>query len=262
MLNKRTSWQVTRSVWHALLMREMLSRTTGDRFAWFWVIVEPAAMIVVMVSVRTLIGRGGHIGGASSLPWLICGLFGFFLFRENMMRSMGAVNANKGLFTYRQVKPIDPVLIRCYLEGMLKSFIFILFILLGLLLDIDLLADSPLEAIFVWFSLWILGLGAGLILSALSTLVPEIGRIVSILQIPLLLLSGVLLPLNFLPHDLQQYILLNPIVHGLESLRLSFFSSYRSMEGISMSYLWFWALSLNVIGLLLHLRYSMRLRAQ
>ncbi|WP_306422000.1 ABC transporter permease [Marinobacterium sedimentorum] len=262
-MKTRTPWQVTRSVWYAMFMREALARTTADRFAWFWMLAEPIAMIVIMTAIRTLaMGGGKHISGAEFVPWIITGLFGFYLFRENMMRSLGAVGANQGLFAYRQVKTVDPVLIRCFLEGMLKTFIFMLFIFAGLLLDIGLMPADPLGALFDWLSLWMLGLGTGLTLSALDALVPETGRVMRILSFPLLIISGVILPLNFIPHDLRVYVLWNPIVHGLESLRLSFFPAYRSLDGVDLTYLWFWALSLITLGLILHLRFAMRLKAQ
>lgn len=261
-LSSRTPWQVTRSVWHALFLREALSRTTTDRFAWFWMLAEPIAMVAVMVAIRAVVSSGQRIGGADSIPWLICGLLGFYLFRENMMRSIGAIDANKALFAYRQVKSVDPVLIRCYVEGLLKTVVFLLFILVGQLMEVNLAPAYPLGALFAWISLWMLGLGIGLVLSALSTLVPEVGKIVRIITLPLMIISGAMVPLNFIPYDLQQYLLLNPIVHGIEILRLFFFPSYQTLSGISMTYLWLCTLSLISLGLLLHLRFEMRLKVQ
>jgi len=246
-----------------MFIREALARTMADRMAWFWMLFEPIAMIVVMVAIRTVVmGRMRSIDGADFVPWMITGLFGFFLVRENMMRPIGAIDANKGLFAYRQVKPIDPVFVRCYLEGLLKSFIFILFIIVGTLLGFDLVAADPLGAIIAWFSLWSLGLGAGLIFSALAGLVPEIGRILRIISLPLLIISGVILPLNFVPHDLLVYVMWNPIVHGLESLRASFFPLYRPVSGTSFLYLWYWIMGMTSLGLLLHVRFELRLKRQ
>nr|WP_281177195.1 ABC transporter permease [Marinobacterium profundum] len=261
-MKTRTPWQVTRSVWYALFMREAVARTMADRMAWFWMIAEPVAVIAIMVAIRSVVSGGRHIAGADFVPWLITGLLGFFLFRENMMRSLGAVESNKGLFAYRQVKTVDPVLVRCFLEGMLKTFIFLLFIATGILLDAGLTPANPMAALFDWISLWVLGLGVGLTLSAASSLVPEIGRLVRIITLPLLIISGVIIPLNYLPHDFQQYVLWNPIVHGLEHMRESFFPEYRSLDGVSLTYLWFWALSLTSLGLILHLRFEMRLKTQ
>ena len=263
MNSQRTPWQVTRSVWHAMFIREALARTMADRMAWFWMLFEPIALITVMVLMRAvLMNNIRHIGGADMIPWMIVGLFGFFLIRENMMRPIGAISANKGLFAYRQVKPIDPVLVRCYLEGLLKTFIFSLFIIVGTLLSVNLVPAAPLEALFIWFSLWCLGLGAGLIFSAFAGLVPEVGIVLRIISMPLLIISGVILPLNFIPYDYLAYVMWNPIVHGLESLRAAFFPMYRTVEGSSLIYLWYWALSMITLGLMLHLRFELKLKRQ
>lgn len=263
MQSKRTSWQVTRSVWHAMYMREMIARTMADRMAWFWMLFEPIALVMIMIAVRSVaMGRGKIIPGAEFVPWLIVGLFGFTLFRENMMRALSAVSSNKSLFAYRQVKPIDTVFVRCYLEGMLKTFIFLLFIIGGIFLDIGLMPAEPLKALFAWVSLWCLGAGIGLNISVLSAMFPEFGRIVKIVTMPLLLISGVIFPLNFVPHDLLQWVLINPIVHGLEYLRHSFFPAYRLLTGVSLFYIWYWILTSVTLGLILHIRFEGRMKQQ
>jgi capsular polysaccharide transport system permease protein len=261
-LSKRTPWQVTKSVWYALFMREALARTTANRFAWFWMIAEPVAYIVIMIAIRTvLFNKSKTIFGAEFVPWMIVGLFGFFLFRENMMRSIGAIDANKGLFAYRQVKPIDPVIVRCYLEGLLKTFVFSLFLLVSIFLEFHLIPSNALQAVFYWLMLWFLGLAVGLVLSAISALVPEVGRIIRMISLPLMLVSGVILPLNFLSYEAQSYMLWNPVVHGIELLRMSFFPLYQSINGVSFSYLLMWILCSMSLGLLLHLRYIQKLKA-
>lgn len=262
-MSNRTPWQVTKSVWYALFLREALARTTADRFAWFWMIAEPMAMVGLMVAVRTMVlGSNKFIVGAEFVPWLITGLLGYFLFRENMMRSLNAIEANKGLFAYRQVQPIDPVIVRCFLEGLLKSLIFIVFIVCGASLSINIIPDDPLASMLSWISLWFLGASIGLTFSVASTLMPEVGRIIRISMLPLMLLSGVIFPLNFLHHDILQVLLYNPVLHAVENLRVGFFSGYRPIDGVNVLYVWIWALGFCSLGLALHLRYSFKLKAQ
>lgn len=259
----RTPWQVTRSVWFAMFMREAVTRTMSDRLGWFWMIVEPMAMIAIMVLIRSLINSGNElIMGADFIPWMITGLMGFFLVREGMIRSLGSVDANKALFAYRQVKPVDTVLVRNFMEGMLRTFIFLLFVVGGLLLKLDIFPDNVIHAMFAWFSLWSLGLGIGLVVSVAGTLIPELSRIIRMTSLPLLIISGVLLPLNLLPHYVLKYLMLNPITHGLELLRLGFFDGYRLVDGTSLTYLWLFTLSLTALGLLMHIHYRDRLKAQ
>ena len=258
----RSSWQVTKSVWHALFMREAVSRTMADRFGWFWMLAEPMAMVGMMVAIRSVImGSERFIPGADFIPWLITGLLGFYVFREGMMRSLGAISANRGLFSYRQVLPVDPVIARCLVEGAIKTFIFILFIAGGELLGLKLFPDDPLLAIVDWMSLWVLGFGAGLVVSVLASLVQEFAILIRISVLPLMLVSGVILPLNFMPQPVLDVVLYIPVVHGLEELRGSFFAGYHKLPGISEFYLWFWALALMVIGLALHIHFEMKLKA-
>ncbi len=256
----RSPWDVTRSVWYAMFLREAISRTMSDRMGWFWMIAEPVAFVIIMVSIRSQIKGVSWIPGAEFIPWLISGLMGFFLVREGMMRGLGAVDSNQALFAYRQVQPVDPVLTRNFLEGMLRTFVFLLFIVGSLMLDIDMMPDDALLVMFSWFSLWCLGLGAGLVVSVLGSLVEEVGRVVKMLNLPLLILSGVIFPINRLPHHIIEVLMYNPIIHGLETLRYGFFNSYQVVHGTSMVYLWMFGFSLLALGLLLHVTFKNKLK--
>ena len=258
----RTPWQVTRSVWYAMFVREALSRTMGDRMGWFWMVFEPVAFVGIMIGVRSFIRGDRLVVNAEFIPWLIAGLLGFALVREGMIRVMGAVDANKSLFAYSQVQPVDPVLVRNFLEGALRSFVFLIFIGGGLMLGLDMYPDNAIRVLAAWLSLWSLWLGLGLVTSVAATLVPEIGKVVRMLSLPLLILSGVIMPLNSLPHWLLEYLMLNPIPHGLETLRLGFFENYKVVHGTSMLYFWLFTLTLISVGLVMHLRFVDRLKAK
>lgn len=258
----RSAWAVTRSVWFAMFMREAIGRTMTDRMGWFWMIAEPAAFTLVMVAMRSFMGGDRLIINAPFIPWMIVGLFGFFLVREGLMQGAGAINANKALFAYRQVQPVDGVLVRCFLDGMLRTLIFLFFMLGALLLGNDFRPDNGFQAIGGWLSLWALGLGFSLVASVAGTLVPEIEKIVRMLSLPLLIMSGVIMPLNQLPHYMLEYLMLNPIVHGLEYTRHGFFEGYKVVHGTSMLYFWSWTLGMLALGLLMHVRFKERLKAQ
>ncbi|MGY0565444.1 MAG: ABC transporter permease [Paraglaciecola chathamensis] len=258
----RTSWQVTRSVWYALFMREALSRTMSDRFAWFWMFAEPMLMVSIMVGIRAFGAGGLHLtAGADFVGWSITGLLGFFLFREALTRSLGAIDSNQALFTYRQVHPVDTIIVRCVLEGLLKTIILILFVILGSLLGFDIIPDSPLSVLFNWLGLWLLGTGFGLSFSALTCVVPDIGRIVRLSTLPLLIVSGTLMPLNFLPHNILEYLMWNPILHGIELIREGFYKTYNAVDGVSLLYFWLLSLSSIAVGLLLNISLSQRLKS-
>ncbi|MDH2421822.1 ABC transporter permease [Cobetia amphilecti] len=258
----RSAWAVTRSVWYAMFIREAIGRTMTDRMGWFWMVLEPFAMVALMVGIRSFIKGDRLIVNAPFIPWMITGLMGFYLLRDGMTRGMSAVKANQALFTYRQVQTTDPVIVRIFLDGMLRTFVLILFICIGGLLGLELYPDNVVRSFFSWFSLWSLGLGLGLTLSALATLVEEIEKIVKLTSLPLIIISGVMFPLNHLPHWLLEYAMINPIPHGLETLRLGFFENYHVVKGTSELYLWAFILGTNALGLMLHIRFSHKLKAQ
>lgn len=256
----RTSWQVTKSVWYALFMREMISRMFGNRYAWFWLLAEPMMFIGAMVAIRSFIRVMSDIAGVDVVPWMIIGLTAFFMFRDGMTRAMGAVNANKGLFAYRQVKPIDTVLVRVFVEAVVHGSVIFLFIMTLMLLGFDMQPNNLVMALFAWFSLWLLGLSVGLILSVVVSIVPDLSKIVSVMTLPLMILSGGILPIQFMPYSVQQILLYNPILHGIEFLRLQYFNGYWSLSEIDVGYLYQWLMPMLALGLLLHLRFELKLK--
>ena len=258
----RSPWQIARSVWFALFMREAIARTMANRMGWFWMIAEPAAIVLIFVWIRAFIRGGRLIINAEFIPWLVVGLIGFFMVRDALLRGMGAVDANRALFAYRQVLPVDPVLVRITLEGMLRTIILLLFIGGAWMLDINIIPDYALGAMVWWLSLWFLGLALGLITSVAGTLVPEIATVVRMLSWPLLILSGVIIPLHNFPRWILEYLMYNPIVHGLELLRAAFFHGYVVVPGTSAHYFWMFTLTAATLGLLLHLRFQSKLKVQ
>ena len=258
----RSPWQVTWSVWHALFMREVLARTTGDRLGWFWMLGEPVAFIAIMTSIRGLMGRTRLIIGADFIPWLIVGITAFFLFRETLTRAMTAIEGNQATFAYRQVQPIDPVLARCAMEGLLKTLVLLILITAATLLGEPILPADPLRAMWIWLSIWLLGLGAGLVVSVVARLIPDVQHIIKMLMLPMFIVSGALFPAQTIPYPMQQMLLYNPVLHALEVLRLSVFDGYKAIDGASLAYVWHWNLILLALGLALHVRFAERLKAQ
>lgn len=54
---------------------------------------------------------------------------------------------------------------------------------------------------------------------------PDSGHIFQILMMPLYLISGVIMPVSFVPMPYRDWLLWNPLVHGLELVRLGFFKT-------------------------------------
>lgn len=260
--NVRNPWVVTVHVWHALFMREALARVTADRIAWFWLMAEPIAHVLLLVWVRTLIGHAGIIPGADFVPWLVVGVTTFILFRNLMNRGMNAISANRALFAYRQVHPADTLFVRSGLEGILSTIVILSLIAVFTLLGQDLMPQRPLHVIGVWMLVWLFGLALGLIASVVVTVLPELQKFISMIMLPLYFLSGVMIPVQYFPSSIRAYLLYNPLLHLIEHIRYGFFEGYRLIDGVNLLYPSWWILGALLLGLLLHVRFKVRLLAQ
>jgi len=254
----RTPLDVTISVWKALFLREALTRLSAGRSAWLWLLLEPVAHVAFLMIIFSTI-RQRVLPGVEFALFLAIGVIGFHLFKNSAQRSIGAISANMALFAYRQGKPIDSVLVRIFLEGVIQLFVGVSLLSIMALFGFDVLPNDPLRAITAWMLLWLFGAGLGLMLSVGATLVPEIGKIANLTFTPLYFISGVFFAPFMMPAVIQEYLILNPIIHGLEGLRSAFFRGYPNIAGISLSYLAVFSLLTVFFGLLLHMRFSNKL---
>lgn len=261
-MQQRSSLQIVAHVWSAIFLREATARMNSDRLGWSWIFLEPILHMLLFILIRELMGRIRYISGAEFIPWMAVGMIGFFVFREAMSRGMSAVNANKALFTYRQVFPIDTVIVRCLVEFTIKCVVFLLLALGLAFFGFKMMPGDALQGVIAWVSLWFLGLGVALVLSVPVSMIPETEKFFSLTTLPLYFLSGVIMPLQLLPQQIREYMLYNPIVHGLETLRQAFFPAYHTLQGIDLTYLHFWSVSLILFGMMLHIRFRVGMIAQ
>ncbi len=259
--HSRTAVAVTLSVWKALFLREALSRLFASRGAWFWLLAEPVFHTAYLMFIFVVI-RVGNVGGIDVALWIMVGMQGFFMFRNTGTQVMNAIGANRALFAYRQVKPIDTLLVRAGLEGLILIFVTGI-LMAGLALwGHSIWPEDPLSVFEAFLGLWLFGLGFGLITSVIAELVPEFGKIINLIMMTLMILSGVMLPLTIVPQPYRDWLMLNPVAHGLETARLGFVPHYHSVEELNMAYLFGSALVCIFLGLVLHRRYALRLISQ
>lgn len=254
----RSSLSITLSVWRSLLLREALSRISGGRVPWVWLLLEPIVHMVFMVFIFTAIGHR-VIGGIDIVLWIIVGFLAFFFFRRSATQGLQGINANRALFTYRQVRPVDTVLVRSALEGLIMILILLIVMAGAGLVGKSVFPDDPLTVFAALFGLWLLGLSYGLVFSVPNELIPESGQLLGFAQTPLYLISGIVFPIGMLPHDYREWVLYNPITHGVELARVGYANYYHADPALSLAYLYACALVLIFFGLALQLRFVQRL---
>ena len=254
----RSPAAITLAVWKALFLRESLSRLFAARASWFWLLTEPVFHIVYLTFIFATI-RVRTIGGIDTGIWIMSGMLAFFMFRRTGIQVMNGVDANMTLFAYRQVKPVDAVLVRGGLEGFLMVIVSAILLAGAALFGYPVIPADPLAVLEAFFGLWLLGIGFGLVTSVIVELVPEAGRVLRLVMMPLYLISGVIFPIFAVPPPYRDWLLLNPIAHGLEAVRLGFAPHYHAIPELSISYLYGCALVAIFLGLALHRRFAQRL---
>jgi capsular polysaccharide transport system permease protein len=248
-------------VWSALLLRESVMRLSSTRGAWFWLLLEPVWHIGYMMVLFSVI-RVRHIGGIETSIWTMVGLLAFFVFRRTATQAMNAVGANRALYTYRQVRPVDTVVTRSILEGLLMTAVSTILVAATALAGVDILPDDPIRVLQVFFGLWLFGAGFGLVTSVITELTPEIGRVIGLAMTPLYFISGVMFPVSAVPFPYRNWVMVNPLAHGIEAARSAFAPHYHAVSETSIGYLYAWALASVFLGMALHRRFATKLVMQ
>jgi len=249
---------VTLSVWRALFLRESITRVTAGRAAWLWLLLEPIIHMSIMMFICTVI-RVRVISGMHTAVWLTAGLLTMFMFMRTASQTKNAINSNRQLFAYRQVKPIDTIFSRAFLESFLTILIAFIMFASSFLLGFGVFPIDPLLLMSAFLGLWLTGLGYGLITSVISELIPEFDKVLKVAMGPIYMLSGVIFPISNVPSPYREWLLYNPIAHGIETARSSISPYYHSFAGLDISYTFKWALISIYLGLVLHKRFAAQL---
>ena len=254
-------FSTTLQVWHAIFLREALDRLFGMRAAWLWLVAEPAMHIGFIAVVWSALRRN-NMGGADVALWIIVGMLSFFLFQRTAIQTMHAIDCNKAFFAFRQVRPFDAAFVRAGLEGVLLAVIALFVFIIAAFTGRDPLPNDPLLLMAATGGLWLFGLGYGLTASVIMRLTPEMTHILQILMMPLYILSGVIIPIVSIPLPYRDWLMFNPLIHGVESARMGFFANYHTVPDVNLGYLYLWALCSVCLGLALYRVHEMRLIMQ
>jgi len=248
---QRNSLRILADSFTALFLRQMKLRYGSQRFGYFLAIAEPLFYMALLRGSRMLAGRGGgkfggEEGGVDGFYYHSIGVISFFIFIRVFNSCMGSISAAKGVFSYRQVRPIDAVLVAAVIELMMMLALkfVIVFVLLWIGRPVE--ADNLLGFFAAIGLLFSLALGLGLWADVYITKNQEIRRFVDMMNRPLLFLSGAFFTMEQIPDLIAPYIIWNPILHGVDLARGEMLSAYDSPG--SWVYIGLWTLFSLWIG--------------
>lgn len=216
---------VQRRVLFALLMREALTRYGRHNIGFLWLFVEPMIFTVGVTALWTLT-KTLHGSTIPITAFALTGYSSVLLWRNMPGRCINALLPNLPLLYHRNVRIIDIYLARLLLEFAGATMSFLLLGIIFALIDWIQWPEDLLEVIGGWFILAWFGMALALFLGALSVrseLVEKLWHPLSYLTFPL---SGAAFLVDALPREAQGWVLLLPMVHGVEIVREGFFGSY------------------------------------
>jgi capsular polysaccharide transport system permease protein len=232
----------------ALMLREARTRFGRSQLGYLWTLAEPIAMIATFTGISYAMGHVPPYG--SSLPMFFAlGTLAYLFYKRIAGYCSSAFDANQALLTYPIVKQIDTLFARMLLE--LLTCLFIAVMVLGLIVAVQGVpfpARPDAMALAVAL-LVLLGFGNGALNAVISTFVPSWRNIEAMITRPLFFMSGVFFVPDRMPPSIIPYLAWNPLLHGIELIRFGYYPDYRS-PACSVTYLFFWAMSLTVLGLL------------
>jgi len=215
---------IQRRVLYALLMREIITRFGRENLGVLWLIAEPMLFTLGVTTLWTAAGMH-HGSPIPIVAFAVTGYSSVLMWRNSASRATAAVADNKPLLFHRNVRVIDVLLTRIALEvgGATASFI-----LLSLLFNFVGWMPAPidlLKVVFGWLMLAWFGASVALLIgagTAFSQIVERLWHPAAYLLFPL---SGAAFMVDWLPVSAQKFVLLLPMVHGVEMLREGFFGN-------------------------------------
>jgi len=258
-MKKRSSIQIAKAVIFALILREVRGRFGENRLGAFWFIAEPLAHVAAMMAIFSIL-RGTTFHGLEYPVFLVSGVVPFLLFKNMVLKGMEAINANKGLFAYRQIKPLDTIISRCIVEFMMMACVYCMIAVgLGIWGGFDVNIHFPLRWALAIFVGLVFSFSLAILFCILGEALPEVKTFLRLLFMPLYFISAVIFPIWLIPERFIGYIAWNPYLHIIDSIRSATFATYPRNPNINLEYPAAVSLVLLAVALFLYRTKRMRL---
>lgn len=236
----------------ALALRETRTRFGQQRIGYLWAVLEPLLWVATFAGLYHIGNRATPMG-MEMLPFLTTGIIGYEVAMKTADRVSASINGNKALLFYPQVQTLDIVFARALLELATLSTVLGLILVIHGMLGGNIVIANPIKVFQALLLASAFGTSLGLLMCAGMVAYPVIERVKGPLFRPLFWISGLFFAAEFLPSNIRDAFLYNPILHCIELLRDGFFESYTARHADPM-YVLSWTTAFAFIGLTLERR--------
>jgi len=245
------------AVQKALFLREIGMRFTTSKMGLFWTFFEPFFQIMVFVIIKSFL-----FGNASSnfdfAVFIALNFTAYNMFKNIVTKSIGSFTANKGLFIYKQVKPIDTIIARAMVETFITGIIILVFITIGYYFGFDMNIQNLPMVTFGFLFLLLFTVSFSIFIAVANTFYPSVGRVIGLSMIFLMFGSALFYTVEMLPVEIQELLLYNPLVHFMEIIHGYYFHVLDD-RFVDYQYILLWTLTLLYVGLWFYRRLEERI---
>ena len=242
----------------ALMLRELESSDSRTSLGFLWAFIDPIATITLMSMVFGVISRSPPIGDSFPLFYMT-GIVPFGIYSALAAKSAGALRFSRSLLSFPSVKPIDAIMARFLLNFFIEVIVFLVLSFVIIYFWSLNPHIKPLLVIQAILLASALGLGLGCFNAVLFLLVPTYDNLWSIVTRPVMLASGVLIPIDSVPEPYASWLWWNPIAHPIELMRAGFYPEV-TPSNVSVTYVMLIALGCFTLGMIMlhrHVRDAM-----
>ncbi len=234
-------------VLRALLLREASLRLGPYRFGHLLVLSEMIWGTTVLGVIQYLLEHAPPYG-RSAVFYIFTGMFPFTLYRNVHSRVAAAVEANRALFSYPAIRPLDTMMARAGLESAFQITAFLLFYGAFIWFGLSDFPARPVELLLAISATILLGFAMGVTGMILRSLWKPWGTVDSMIARALFFASGIFYQVEFLPPQIRDILVWNPLVHAIEWVRYCIYPEYFT-QILDREYLLGWGLVGSVFGL-------------
>jgi capsular polysaccharide transport system permease protein len=246
-INNTSPIIIVKRVIYALFLRELKTRFGDYKLGIFWVFLDPLIQIMFFVMLFGYIFKR-VMPNVDYTVYVATGILTWLMFKNVLTRGMVAIESNKGLFVFRQLKPLDAFFSRAFLEFFIYSVVYIVSILGLIHLERKFTFLKPLELIICYLCTFLIASGLSLIAMSISILYRDVRKIINIILRLLYFVSGIIFPIKIIPVEYRYLLTWNPILHIMELTRESLFPAFSGSVG-NLSYIYISTIMVLFLGL-------------
>ncbi len=232
----------------ALVLREIHTINGNSRLGYLWVLIQSVFGIAVFWAARYFMGAGQAPHGMNMAVFLASGFALWSIFNNGIERCMTAVDGNRALLTFPQVTELDVMIARVIVISatQIVTAVVIIAVTLVVMSDPIVIGSIPL-LLFLLIAVPMFSLGCGMILSSLAVFIPALTKVIPMVLRILFFVSGVFFSASVFSQSLAEILMLNPMLHAIELVRMSLHEPY-TVSGVSWTYVLSCAIMTCAVG--------------